>query len=171
MRQIRHLAAIAALCMALAGCFVSEAPLIGPEDAVFPVERLTFRSVEGDGEVQTLAREGDAYRFTAGDESDAFAFVRLREVGENQYVAALWAPPEIDEKVPVLYAFLVADVAGRRVGSYAAVKPDDFAPLPGLELCEREVCIEDLDAYVAYARHRIAAGVPPDATYEILAVE
>jgi hypothetical protein len=55
-----------------------------------------------------------------------------------------------------------------KVSSYAAIRPDAFEPLPGLALCDSSVCIEDLDAYVAYARREIAAGVPPDAEYRII---
>ena len=38
--------------------------------------------------------------------------------------------------------------------------PDAFKAQPGLSICDKAVCIEDLDAYVAYARARMDAGVP-----------
>lgn len=171
MRHLPRILSIIALCLGVAACFTNKTPLIGPEDAAFPFERLTFRPVGDEDEVQTLARDGDVYRFTNANAPDKHAFLRLRAVGENLYVAAFWGPPEAGEETPVLYALLAADLPANRVLSYASIKPDDFEPLPGLVACERHVCIEDLDAYAAYAKGRIDAGIPLDVTYEILSIE
>jgi hypothetical protein len=57
------------------------------------------------------------------------------------------------------------------VDSYSAVMPDDFHEVPGLSRCEDVVCIDSLDAYVAYARAGIDAGNPPDFTYRIISLE
>jgi hypothetical protein len=171
MRHLPRILPIIALCLGVAACFTSSAPLIAPEDAAFPFERLTFRPAGDGSEVQTLTRDGDVYRFTNADEPDKHALLRLRAVGENLYVAAFWGPPESEEETPVLYALLAADLPANRVVSYASIKPDDFAPVPGLVPCERHVCIDDLDAYAAYAKGRIDAGIPPDVTYEILSIE
>jgi hypothetical protein len=171
MRHLPRILSILALCLGVAACFTSPAPLIAPEDAAFPFERLTFRPAGDGGEVQTLTRDGDVYRFTNADEPDKHALLRLRAVGENLYVVAFWEPAEDAGRTPTLYALLAADLPANRVLSYASIKPDDFAPVPGIVPCDREACIEDLDAYVAYAKGRIDAGIPPDVTYEILSVE
>jgi hypothetical protein len=173
MRHLPRILSILALCLGVAACFTSPAPLIAPADAAFPFERLTFRPLGDEDEMQTLARDGDLYRFTNATEPDKHGLVRLRAIGEDLYVVAFWLPPEAEdaEKMPVLYALLAADLPANRVLSYASIKPDDFAPVPGIVPCDREACIEDLDAYVAYAKGRIDAGIPPDVTYEILSVE
>ena len=41
----------------------------------------------------------------------------------------------------------------------------------GLRICDKAVCIEDLDAYVTYAKGRIDAGGPPDVEYPIIEME
>ena len=70
-----------------------------------------------------------------------------------------------------LYALLRADPSAKRVDSFAAVMPDGFQARPGLSICDKAVCIDDLDAYVAYARAQIELGAHPDAEYRIIEME
>ena len=95
--------------------------------------------------------------------------MRLKAVGDNLYVVQMeFVERDRPER---LYALLKADLPAKRVTSYASVMPDSFAAQPGLSICDKAVCIEDVDAYVAYAKGRIDAGVPPDAEYEIIEME
>jgi len=169
MRQIRRLAALAVLCLALSACFMSRTPLIPPDEAAFPFEHLTLKGADDD--IQEIVRAGDAYRFGPPDEAGRYALLRLVPAGDDGYVVALWPPDEADaDETGVLYGFLVVDRAAGVIASYAATKPRDFTPLPGLAACESHVCVEDLDAYAAYARGRIAAGAAPDQTYRIVSI-
>jgi hypothetical protein len=171
--HIMHLAtrvlSLALLCLGLAACFTSEEPLIGAGDAVFPLERIVFAEVSRPDDTQTWTRKGDAYswRIDEGDEREAL--MRLKAAGENLYVVQM----EFSEagEARRLYALLLADVPAKRVYSYASIKPDAFEAQSGLSICDGSVCIEDLDAFVAYAKGRIDAGVPPDAEYEIIEME
>lgn len=168
MRRILRLAVLLALAGGLSACFTSKTLLIAPDAAVFPHERIDFRVVDGDGTIQTLERAGDAYRYRPEPDGDS-ASVRLMAAGADTFVVQFWTGLDSEEKdKQVLYALLVADPAGKRVASYAAVKPDAFTPPPGFVSCGQDVCIEDLEAYVAYARGLVAAGAPPDQVYEIV---
>ncbi len=168
MRQILRFAPVAVLCLALAACFASKAPLIPPGNAAFPVERLTFKGDTGD--MQTLEHVGDAYRVGPPDKDGRYALLRLAPAGDDIYVAEMWAEGKQDEG-GVLHALLVVDRAAGEIASYAALRPEGFEPVPGLSSCDSNACIEDLDAYVAYAKARIAAGVAPDVVYHIVAME
>jgi hypothetical protein len=160
---------LALLCLGLTACFTSKDPLIGGADAVFPFERIVFAEVSRADDRQTWTRKGDAYswRMDEGDEREAL--MRLKAAGENLYVVQM----EFSEagEAQRLYAVLLADVPAKRIYSYASIKPDAFEAQPGLSICDDSVCIEDLDAYVAYAKGRIEAGHPPDAEYEIIEME
>ena len=154
------------LCVGLTACFTSEKPLISAEDAVFPFEHIVFGEASRPDDRQTWTRKGDAYSFRPDDSADREALMRLKAVGENLYVVQMEFTE--DDKPNRLYALLKADVPAGRVVSYASVMPDEFEAQPGLSICEKAVCIDDLDAYVAYAQARMAAGVPPDAEYRII---
>jgi hypothetical protein len=169
MHLANRVLSIALLCLGLAACFTSKEPLIGAEDGVFPFDRIVFVEVSRADDRQTWTRKGDAYgwRIDEGDEREAS--MRLRAVGENLYVVQM----EFSEagRAQRLYALLRADVPAKRVYSYASIKPDAFEAQPHLSICDDSVCVEDLNAYVAYAKGLIDAGAPPDAEYEIIEME
>jgi hypothetical protein len=169
MHLARRVLSIALLCLSLAACFTSKEPLIAAEDAAFPFERILFAEVSRPDDRQTWTHKGDAYSFRPDESDEREALMRLKAVGENLYVVQM----EFSEngKAERLYALLRADVPARRVYSYAAIKPDAFAALPGLSVCDKSICIDDLGAYVAYAKGLIDAGTPPDAEYEIIEME
>lgn len=160
---------IAILCIGLAACFTSKEPLIGPADAAFPFERIVFAEVSRADDPQTWVRKGDAYSWRQDENEEREAVMRLKTVGDNLYVVQM---EFVEQDQPErLYALLKADLPAKRVYSFAGIKPDDFAALPGLVLCSSNVCIEDLDAYVAYAMGLIDAGAKPDAEYAIIELE
>ncbi len=157
---------IALLCLGLAACFTSKEPLIGPEEAAFPFERIVFAEVSRADDPQTWIRKDGAYSWRQDENDEREAVMRLKSVGEDLYVVQM-AFTERNQPER-LYALLKADLPAKRVYSFAGIKPDAFAARPGLGLCESAVCIEDLDAYVAYAKARIEAGDQPDAEYVIV---
>jgi hypothetical protein len=169
MRRLLRQFAVLAITLGMAGCFTSREPLIGPEDAVFPFDRIVFGEVSRPNDRQSLVRKGDAYSFRPDDSEEREAFLRLKAVGENLYVVEM-AFTE-DDQVQRLHAVLKADPAAMRVYSFAAIRPDAFVAEPGLSVCGNMACIDDLDAYVAYAIRRIEAGVPADAVYRLIALE
>ena len=164
-----RLGPVLALCVAVSGCFVSDAPLIGPDEASFPFERIVFEVDDRPGERQVLERDGDAYRLASPDSPDRTALLRLVAAGDGAWVAQMWPPPEAEEKhIPYLYALLVVGDEGAEVSAYAAMKPNDFVPRDGLAPCDNGVCIGSLEAYVAYALAQVAAGTPPETVYRII---
>jgi hypothetical protein len=160
---------ITLLCLSLAACFTSKEPLIGAGDAAFPFDRIVFAEVSRADDRQTWTRKGDAYSWRPDENEEREAVMRLKAVGDNLYLVQMEFTEADQPKL--LYALLKADVPAKRIYSFAAIKPDAFAALPGLSLCDSAVCIDDLDAYVAYARGLIDAGAPPDAEYEIIEME
>lgn len=169
MRIAKRILMLAFLCFGLTACFTSAEPLIGSADAVFPVERIVFVEVSQPETRQVWTRKGDVYAYRPDEKDEQEANMRLKTIGDNLYVAQM----EFTEqgRAERLYAVLRADLPAKRVFSYAAIKPDAFTTQPGLRLCDSNVCIDDLDAYVAYAKSRIDAGVAPDAEYQIIEME
>jgi hypothetical protein len=162
--------AIVLICLGLGACFTAKEPLIRPDEAVFPFERIVFGEVTRPDDRQSLTRKGDAYSFRPDASDEREALVRLKQVGDNLYVFQMEFPE--NERTERLYAMLRADVAASRVQSFAAIRPDGFEAQSGLSICSDDlVCIDDLDAYVTYAKGRIDAGAPPDAEYRIIEME
>jgi len=160
---------IALLCMGLTACFTSDDPLIGPAEATFPFERIVFAEVSRADDPQTWVRKGDAYSWRPDASDEREAVMRLKAVGDDLYLVQMeFVERDQPER---LYALLKADLPAKRVYSFAGIKPDAFAGLPGLAVCESVVCIEELDAYLAYAKSRIEAGAEPDAEYAIIEME
>lgn len=170
MFAVSRVLSVVLVCLGLAACFTAKEPLIGPDDAVFPFERIVFAEVSRPDDRQSLTRKGDAYSFRPDQSDEREAFVRLKQAGDNLYVFQMEFPE--NERTERLYALLRADVAAGLVQSFAAIRPDAFEAQPGLSICGNDlVCIDDLDAYVAYAKGRIDAGGPPDAEYRIIEKE
>lgn len=171
MRHLLRPVLFLALCLGLSGCFVSKVPLVPPDAAAFPFTRIVFQVEDGSDDPQLLQRDGDAYRIVGSDPAEEGPIVRLKAVADRAWVAQLSEPMRAeggDEDAVFLYALLVANEDLSEVSAYRAMKPDDFAGKPGLELCPDGVCIADLDAYAAYAMEHVAAGAPPDTVYRIL---
>ena len=136
-----------------------------PDKAAFPFETIVFHEQASD-QPSKLVHEGDYY-VSHEKGGDHFIQLRLMPVGDNLYVAELNGG---DETPPVyLHAFLKVDPAAKTATSYKSVAPgkDDFGA--GLRRCENDqVCIDSLDAYVAYAKAAVAAGEKPDVVYEFV---
>lgn len=157
------------ICFGLMGCFTSDGPLIGAEDATFPFERIVFAEVSRPDDRQSWARNGDAYGWRIDEGNDREASMRLKAAGENLYVVQMEFTDSGETQR--LYALLRADKPAKRVYSYASIRPDAFDARPGLTICDSFICIEDLDAYLAYAKGLIDADAPPDAEYAIIEIE
>lgn len=153
----------------LAGCFTSAEPLIGPDQAVFPYDKIVYGQIDRQDDLQTWMRKGDAYSFRPNEGSEREAFVRLMPAGDNLYVVQMEFPE--DEPLRRLFALLKVDLGAMTAASYSAIIPDNFRGVPGLSQCQDVVCIDSLDAYIAYARAGIDAGHPPDAEYRIISLE
>jgi hypothetical protein len=155
------------LAMGLSGCFISETPLIGPEDAVFPYETISYKQ-PSDEKPEKLVRQGDSYVITAAD-SSATVEVRFKDLGDGLYLAQFSG--EDNGKVSILYSVLKVDFDKKTAESYKAVGKDEFVR-EGLRKCgDGTLCIDDLDVYLELARSAIAAGEEPDVTYEIISTE
>ena len=147
----------------LAGCFLSDGPLIDPQKAVFPYERIVYKEETSDDQL-VLVHQGDAY-LPSGRDSDANVGIRFLPVGDNLYLAEVKGVS--DGKATYLHAILAVDPDKKTARSYAAVG-DEKDAAPGLRACHDDICIDDVAAYVARAKAAIAAGGDPDAIYTIV---
>jgi hypothetical protein len=148
---------------ALSGCYISETPLIGARDAVFPYETIRYREANG-SELMTMVHEGDAYVMRKDGEPGELQF-RFKEIGKDLYLAQLIG----DEggKPAILYSVVRVDWKNRTADSYKAVA-DMADEGPGLSKCgNSELCIDDLEKYLTIARQAVATGKPA-AAYEIV---
>ena len=171
--QMRHAAIVLALAGAsLAGCFVSKSPLIEDNQAAFPYDKIVYAE-QGSNDTTTLTRQGSAYLLQPKS-ADSDGHIRLLKVADDLYVAQLDFVE--NDQVHYLYGFLKVDLPGKTVASYKSIAGDaDAKPGPGLSHCDEkdleQVCIEELDAYVDYARKAIDGGAKPDTVYRIVSVE
>ncbi len=148
-------AAVVLASLALAGCFTSERPLITAADADYPFESLTYMRTDG-GEEITLERAADGYAPTSeGETADRLL---LKAMGEDLYVAQTAAPNSDGSR----YLYGLIRVAPDRKAFVVAAGMAEDADLeavrggvPGLRICEQDddtICIDSLEAYLAYAR-------------------
>jgi hypothetical protein len=152
-----------ALTASLGGCYISETPLVGAGDAVFPYETISYRETDGD-EIMTMVREGDAYVMRKEGEPGQLE-LRFKDLGDNLYLAQMTG--EQDGKPAILYSVVKADWNKKTVDSYKAVA-DMAEEGPGLRKCgDNALCIDDLDRYLALARKAVSGGEPV-ASYEIV---
>jgi hypothetical protein len=160
------------LTIGLSGCFVSKESLIGDAQAVAPYQKIVYVE-KGGSDATTLVKEGSSYLLRAKD-SSGDGHIKFMQAGADLYVAQLEFAE--NDKLIYLYAFLKVDLAAKTVESYKLVAGDaDAEPGPGLSRCDendtKQVCIESLDAYVAYAKKAIAGGAKPDIVYTIQSLQ
>ena len=156
--------AVLALAGGLAGCFTSEKSLVG-DKAVFPFETIVWKEDKGTEEV-TMKRQGDHYLFRP-KEADSDGYLRFMPAGDL-YVAELEFTEE--GEVNHLYAILKVDLTAKTVEAYASMAPNNFSE-DGFTACEGGMCIDNLDAYVAYGKRLIDDGRPPDSVYRIISTK
>jgi hypothetical protein len=155
------------LAMALGGCFISEQPLIGAGEAVFPFETLSYKQGSEEKPAE-LVRDGDTY-VIPDPEGKVRVEVRFKELGDGLYLAQMSG--EEDGKLSILYSVLKVDFDNKTAESHKAVGKDEFVR-DGLRKCgESTLCIDNLDVYLDLARSAIAAGEKPDVTYTILSMK
>ncbi len=148
----------------LAGCFTSDRPLFGDDQAVAPYARITFAEHNSPEDKTTVTRAGKAY---VGKIDNGTMTLRFLPVGDDLYVAESTA--EQQGKTQRLYAVVRLDAKKNRAMAYKAMAHDGDAG-PGLVACGDNmdmVCIEDVAAYEALARAAIAAGAEPDTIYDV----
>jgi hypothetical protein len=145
----------------LAGCFVSETPLIAPGDAAFPYQEIAF--TQSDGEDVTLVREGDDYAMST---SEGKVLLRFQPIRDNYYVAQMGSD---DPSEGWLFALIEVDLGAGTANAYKVIGSEsDVAP--GLTLCDQVICIASVEAYADYAIAAAEAGAQPEATYTIRSV-
>ena len=99
------------VALALAGCFVSESPLIKPQNTDYPFQSITFISATDEGSSDdpdriTLVRRGDAYVEQNKEDEETYLFAL---VDDGLLIGQITVEDD-DGKLGVLYAiFQVAD--------------------------------------------------------------
>lgn len=161
MKPIRFI--LAALTFAgLAGCYTSDKPLITDETSATPYQKITFYN-END---KPLTYAVDGKRYKATDENGEVSYLNLQSVEDDYYVAQLSSDQSNADGPQILYAYIRLDADAKKallwkmVGSTSDVRP-------GLHECDQVICIDDLKAYIDYAKEGIAAGAPPDSEMKI----
>jgi len=103
LRQAVRWAAISSLAPVLAGCFMSDAPLIDQANAHYPVQRMTIKT--SDGETGFLQRVGTSYRFTEpadlAAEDKQVGSVLVHQVADDLFIAQ-----DTDQDGESVYAFI-----------------------------------------------------------------
>lgn len=161
MKPIRFLLAALAV-VGLTACYTSDKPLISDDDGVTPFEKITFiNEKDASSKPITFVHDGKSF-LSHSDDGDAR--LHLKPVEGDYYVAQMSS--DGGDGPQVLYAYMRIDVPNkvadmwRMFGTKADVRP-------GLRECKDAICIDDLNAYIAYGKEAIAAGAKADATMTI----
>ena len=106
MRRVLGLMAFAIIALALAGCFTSEIPLISPQNADYPFQRITFVFISdggegGDAKRTTISREGDAYVELNGQDRVRYLFM---QVADGLYIGQI--SDEDDGELELMYGIV-----------------------------------------------------------------
>lgn len=160
MRAIRFVLA-ALVLSALSACYTSKTDLVG-DDAVAAHAKLTFIGHEADAKPLVFTREGNGY-FTEGDGQRID--LRLKPVEGDYYVAQLSGPGD-DGNPEYLYGYLRLDQAAGKADLWLSVGSEGDVR-PGLSLCDDTICIDDINAYIAYGKEKVAMGETPDTTFDV----
>lgn len=114
MKSALHLSTLAALALALTGCFISRGDLITPQEADFPLAdgtRITVYALndkgarrEGEPEHAILTRDGEFYRLTPEDDKPLTGLIDA--IGENLFAAMLH---DTDRPATSLYGLFVRE--------------------------------------------------------------
>lgn len=169
MKPLRLLTALLVLG-GLAGCYTSEKPLVSAEESVAPYAKMTFQGQDSSDTPAEFTRDGKVYRTVANDGSKLTLLLKPME--NDYYVAQLSGPSTSDPNSPeqILYAYLHLDVTNKVADAYRAFgEKKDVRP--GLSACKDVICIDDLNAYIDYAKEQIAAGSPPDTKFNLTVEE
>ncbi len=161
MKPIRFFLAALAL-IGLAGCFTSDKPLVTDETSATPYKKITFYNEEDKPLVYVL----DGKRYKATGEDGQATYLNLKAVDADTFVAQL-TNDETDTTDPhILYGFMQIDAAANQARLWKMIGTKDDVR-PGLRACNDVICIDDLDAYIAYAKASMAAGDTPDSEMKV----
>lgn len=158
--------ALAALAFAaLAGCYTSDKPLITDADSVADYSRITFKDASSDDKPASFTREGAHY--TTESEGNTVE-LRLKRIEGDYYIAQMSNPKPADGEngAQILYGYLHLDVAGKKAETWRTYGTKDDVQ-PGLRICNDVICIDDLNAYIAYAKKAVADGGKPDTVFTL----
>lgn len=155
--KLLPLLAAAATMLALAGCYTSDTPHLTDANSVAPFSEITFLPRGGDTKPTLFTRE-DGHYLTRDERFETR--LHLMPIEDNDYVAQL-AGEKPDE---LLYGYLRISPEDGTAAAWM-IKGDDNQARPGLRPCRDSVCIDDLDAYVAYAKETL--DTEPDLVFDI----
>ena len=160
-KPIRFLIAILA-AITLAGCYTSEKPLISDDESVAPYAKMTFQGQGASDSPAEFTRDGKHY--TTKDNDGTLLRLNLKPDGDY-YIAQLGG--KSGDKDQYLYGYLKLDAGAGTALAYRTFGTKDDAR-DGLRACNDVICIDNLDAYLAYARAAAAAN-KPDTTFKFTA--
>ena len=159
MKPIRILLAVLAL-IGLSACYTSDKPLVTDDDSVTPFQKITFYNQE-DNKPLAFAVDGKQY-VSHGPDGDAF--LRLKAVEGDYYVAQLTSGS--GDTLQILFGYMRIDPSHKSVDLWKTVGTKADAR-PGLRECKDGICIDDLNAYIAYAKEGITGGAKAEMTMKI----
>jgi hypothetical protein len=161
-KPLRFLVAVLAFA-ALAGCYTSDKPLVSEDESVADYAKITFTGKEDDAKPAAFDRVGKHY-ITTGDDNEKVT-LNLKRIDGDYYLAQLSGPGP-DGSTQLLYGYLHLDVAKQLGETWLTYGTKDDVQ-PGLRLCKDAVCIDDLAAYIAYAKKAVDAKAPPDTIFTV----
>ena len=172
-RRVLGSMAFAAIGLALAGCFTSETPLISPQNADYPFQRIAFISLSdekegGDADQITLVRWGDAYVERNKQDKGRYLF---KQVEDDLYIGQI--SEEDDGELELLYG--VVHIQNGTLMSILAPTCDSVSTgvlkAAGIVRTEKkyvdECTVASLDQLKALARHLVGTGIKRE-TYRIV---
>jgi hypothetical protein len=148
---------------ALSGCFTAERPLLTDDNSVAPYQTVSFRS-PGSEDAVVLSRKGKAY---VAEKEGERATIRVAPIDRPNWFVLEFSDEKPDSKSGPYLALLKVDFAHGRAEAYK-IFADKQDIGPGLRDCgNQNVCVDDLDAYVALAKRVVDAGAKPEGVYAI----
>jgi hypothetical protein len=160
MKPIRILLAVLAL-IGLSACYTSDKPLVTDADSVTPFQKITFYNQE-DNKPLAFAVDGKQY-VSHGPDGDAF--LRLKATEGDYYVAQLTGGS--GDTLQILFGYMRIDPSHTSADLWKIIGTKDDAR-PGLRECKDGICVDDLNAYIAYAKEAIAGGAKADMSMKIV---
>jgi hypothetical protein len=95
---------------------------------------------------------------------DGNAFLRLKAIEGDYYVAQLTGGS--GDTLQILFGYMRIDPSGKSIDLWKVVGTKADAR-PGLRECKDGICVDDLNAYIAYAKEAVTAGAKADMSMKI----
>lgn len=156
--KLTRFALVAVALTVLSACYTSQTALVTDEFSVAPYETMTFRNENNEELVFTRNRVS----YVTQTEQGETIHLNLMPVEGDFYVAQLSgnSPGKPSE---YLYGYMQIDAAKGVALVWRTLGKSEEAR-PGLRECDNQICIDDINAYIAYGKEAVVGRMKPDMT-------